>query len=69
MKPCDGCTPDTNRERNKEMSNLLITAKKQAIEEGKAKAICEDQINGLFITSAEVAIREHFQIKQFVSSV
>lgn len=65
---CEGCVQEA-KIKNRVLNELLITAKKQAIEEGKVKAICEDQINGLFITSAEVAIREHFQIKQFVSSV
>lgn len=69
MKPCDGCTPDTIRERNRTFNDLLTTAKKQAIEENKTKAICQDEISGYFIASAETAIREHFQIKQFVSAI
>lgn len=65
---CNGCVQEA-RERNREINNLLTQAKKQAIEEGKAKAICKDEIQGFFISDAQTAIREHFQIIQFVSGL
>lgn len=51
------------------MNNLLTIAKKQAIEQGKTKAICKDEITGIFVADAEIAIRERFQIIQFVSGL
>lgn len=63
---CLDCS-EKEKARNRELNALLITAKQKAIESGKTKAVCEDQINGLFIAEAETAIRERFFIKQFVS--
>lgn len=64
--PCSSCV-DEARERNKDMNSLLIKAKQQAIEETKVKAICQDEATGLFIANAEDAIREHFNVKHFIS--
>lgn len=65
---CTSCQ-DEAKERNRDMDNLLIIAKKQAIETSKPKAICEDEISGLFFTDAATAFREHFKIKHIVSPV
>lgn len=63
---CLDCS-EKEKARNRELSILLTTAKQKAIEDGKTKAICEDQITGQFIADAETAIREHFNIKHFIS--
>ncbi len=65
---CQGCVQEA-KERNAAMNNLLNVAKQQAIEENKPKAICQDEINGLFITDAATAFRERFFIKDIVSPV
>lgn len=66
MSGCLDCA-EKEKSKNKELTNLINQAKKQAIESNKSKAICEDQISGLFIADAEVAIKEHFFIKQILS--
>lgn len=66
MSSCAGCVQEAT-EKNRAMDDLLIKAKQQAIEDQKPKAICEDQIEGLFITDAFVARSEHFNIKHIVS--
>lgn len=68
-QPCVTCS-DQVKERNWEMDNLLIKAKKEAIETDQPKAICEDPIQGLFITEAGYAIREFsHQIRHIVSAI
>ncbi len=68
-QPCSTCS-DQAKERNWEMDNLLIKAKIQAVETNKPKAICEDPVQGLFITEAGYAVREFsHQIKHIVSPV
>ena len=68
MSSCDGCI-ELAKERNRELDNLLILAKQKAIEDRQPKAICLDEVQGLFITSAETAIRERWQIKHVVSYI
>lgn len=68
MSDCLDCA-EKEKARNRELNNLIDVAKKQAIESNKPKAVCEDQITGLFIAEAEVAIKEHFLIRNIVSSV
>jgi hypothetical protein len=63
---CLDCS-EKEKARNRELNNLLVTVKQKAIEEKKSKAVCEDQIHGLFVTDAETAIREHFRIINIVS--
>ena len=65
---CDSCS-DAARERNREIDDLRNSAKQQAINEKKAKAICMDELAGLFITDAQTAIREHFNIKELISGL
>ena len=65
---CQGCMQSAV-ERNSQMNDLIIKAKAQAIEEKKTKAICYDPLQGSFITSFEVAIRERFQIVQVISGL
>lgn len=65
---CHGCVQEA-AERNREMNDLLIKAKKQAIEEKEPKAICYEPLQGHFITGAHVAYREGFQIKYIVSGL
>lgn len=62
---CGGCIQEAIL-KNKEMDDLLIKAKKQAIEDKESKAICYDEIQGYFITGSFTAIDQRFQIKQFV---
>ena len=66
MSGCLDCA-EKEKARNRELYNLIEIAKKQAIESQKSKAVCEDQITGLFITDAETAIKEHFLIRRIVS--
>lgn len=66
MSGCLDCS-EKEKARNRQLTNLLTEAKNKAVEEQKTKAVCEDQITGLFISDAETAIREHFFIRQFVS--
>ena len=68
MSSCLDCA-EKEKARNRELYNLIDVAKKQAIESNKSKAVCEDQISGLFLADAEVAIKEHFMIKQIVSCI
>lgn len=65
---CDTCN-DAARERNRSMEDLRTTAKQQAINEKKGKAICQEEATGLFIADAETAIRERFFVKEFISAV
>jgi hypothetical protein len=66
MSGCLDCA-EKEKAKNKQLTILIDQAKQKAIEEKKSKAVCEDQINGLFITDAETAIREHFLIRNIVS--
>jgi len=66
MSGCLDCS-EKEKARNKELNILIQQAKQKAIESKKTKAVCEDQISGLFFTDAEIAIREHFRILQFIS--
>ena len=68
MSGCLDCA-EKEKARNRELNNLIDVAKKQAIESNKSKAVCEDQISGLFIADAETAIQEHFLIRSIVSSM
>jgi hypothetical protein len=68
MSGCLDCA-EKEKAHNRELNNLIDVAKKQAIESNKSKAVCEDQITGLFITEAEVAIKEHFLIRSIVSAM
>lgn len=68
MSGCLDCA-EKEKARNKELNNLITIAKTQAVESQKSKAVCEDQITGLFVTDAEVAIKEHFFIRHIVSSL
>lgn len=68
MSGCLDCS-EKEKARNRELNNLLTIAKEKAIESGKPKAVCEDQITGLFICEAEVAIKEHFLIRSIVSAM
>lgn len=68
MSGCLDCA-EKEKARNKELNNLIDVAKIKAIEEKKPQAVCEDQITGLFIAEAEVAIREHFFVRHIASSV
>ena len=68
MSGCLDCA-EKEKARNRELYNLIDVAKKQAIESNKPKAVCEDQITGLFIADAEVAIQEHFLIRSIVSAM
>jgi len=65
---CLDCS-EKEKARNKQFNILINEAKRQAIEEKKSKAVCEDQITGLFISDAETAIKEHFLIRNIVSAV
>lgn len=67
-EPCTGCR-DEARERNRDMDNLLIIAKQKAIEDKKPKAVCFDEVQGLFVADASTAFAEHFQIKHIVSGL
>lgn len=68
MSGCLDCA-EKEKSRNRELNNLIDVAKKQAIESNKCKAVCEDQITGLFIADAETAIKEHFLIRSIVSAM
>ena len=68
MNGCDSCV-DQARERNREMTNLLIIAKTKAVEENKPKAICNDEASGFFISDAQAAFTNHFNIVRIVSNV
>jgi hypothetical protein len=63
---CLDCA-EKDKAKNKQFTILKEQAKIKAIESQKTKAICEDQITGLFICEAEVAIREHFLIRDIIS--
>lgn len=68
-QPCLSCS-DEAKERNRELNNLIIVAKQQAIESNQPKAICEDPVQGLFITNAFYARTEFpHQIKHIVSAL
>jgi hypothetical protein len=68
MSGCLDCA-EKDKARNRELNNLITEAKKKAIETKKPKAVCEDQITGLFIAEAETAIQQHFLIRHIVSSM
>jgi hypothetical protein len=68
MSGCLDCA-EKEKARNRELNNLIDVAKKQAIESNKSKAVCEDQISGLFIADAEIAVQEHFLIRSIVSAM
>lgn len=68
MSSCDSCN-DEVKARNRELENLLTIAKKQAVEDSKPKAICQDEITGYFITDACTAIQQRFNIKSVVSGL
>ena len=63
---CLDCS-EKDKAKNRQLTILLTEAKNKAIESQKTKAVCEDQITGLFITDAETAIREHFLIRDIIS--
>jgi hypothetical protein len=65
---CDSCT-DAAREQNREMENLRAELKQKAIEDGKAKAICRDEVTGLFSCDIQTAIAEHFYIIEVISGL
>lgn len=66
MSGCLDCA-EKDKARNRELNNLINEAKKEAVESKKSKAVCEDQITGIFICDAETAIREHFLIRNIAS--
>lgn len=65
---CGDCIQKAE-EVNRSMTNLLIVAKQKAIEDKRPKAICMDEVSGLFIADAQTAFTERFFIKQVVTGL
>jgi len=67
-QPCTSCGNEVT-EFNRGMDSIRINAQKQADEEKRTKAICQDEATGLFIADIGHAIRNGFRIIDTVSAI